>query len=205
LSLSFLVPLLSYPSPSLSLSFLVPLLSYPSPSLSLSFLIPLLSLSFLVPLLSLSFFIPLLSLSFLVPLLPCPSPLLPSPLYPSPLLSLSSLLLSLFLSHRWGEGAIVIGIFALTAFSILGIVSLPSVAARMSWKEWSFIQSFIGYLGLACAGIHILMLLVTSVCKDGRLECSNFAPLDPQATLKGWVGVVPTREYLRLFFLNSDR
>ena len=102
--------------------------------------------------------------------------------------------------HRWGEGSILLGIIALTAFTILGIVSLPSVAARMSWKEWSFIQSVIGYFGLACTGIHAFLLLVTSLCRDRNQECSKFDPLDPQETLKGWIGVVPTRTYLHFSF-----
>ena len=102
-------------------------------------------------------------------------------------------------THRWGEGSIVLGIIAFSVYLILGVCSLPSVASKLSWREWNFIQSVIGYLGLATGGIHAFLLLVTSLCNDRKLACQEFFPLNPAVALAAWPGRVPTRTYFHCF------
>lgn len=88
-------------------------------------------------------------------------------------------------------------------YLILGICSLPSVAAKMSWKEWNFVQSVIGYLGLATGGIHAFLILVTSLCNDRKLACQEFFPLNPGKALKSWPGQVPTRTCLYCYAIPT--
>lgn len=90
----------------------------------------------------------------------------------------------------------LMGIFSFSLYLILGICSLPSVAQKMSWSEWSFVQSVLGYLGLAMAGIHTFLLLVRTLCTDRNLACENFSPLNPELQIAMWRGRVPTRTYL---------
>lgn len=101
--------------------------------------------------------------------------------------------------HRWGEGSILLGVISFAVYLILGIASIPSVAAKLSWREWNFIQSVIGYLGLAAGGTHAFLLLVTSLCNDRRLACQEFFPLNPGVALAAWPGRVPTRTCLYCF------
>ena len=91
----------------------------------------------------------------------------------------------------------IMGIFSFSLYLILGVCSLPSVAQKLSWSEWSFIQSVLGYLGLAMGGIHTFLLLVNELCSDRKLACENFAPLDPEMQISKWVGRVPTRKSSR--------
>ena len=90
----------------------------------------------------------------------------------------------------------IMGIFSFSLYLILGLCSLPSVAQKLSWSEWTFIQSVLGYLGLAMAGIHTFLLLVNGLCSDRGLACENFSPLNPELQLSKWVGRVPTRKYI---------
>ena len=90
----------------------------------------------------------------------------------------------------------IMGIFSFSLYLILGLCSLPSVAQKLSWSEWTFIQSVLGYLGLAMAGIHTFLLLVNGLCSDRGLACENFSPLNPELQLSKWVGRVPTRTYI---------
>lgn len=92
----------------------------------------------------------------------------------------------------------LMGIFSFSLYLILGICSLPSVAQKLSWSEWTFIQSVLGYLGLAMAGIHTFLLLVRGLCRDRGLACENFSPLDPELQISKWTGRVPTRKCSRI-------
>lgn len=51
-------------------------------------------------------------------------------------------------------------LFAVLAFAlmvILGITSFPSVNNRMSWKEWQFVQSYMGYFSLIFGFVHVIV------------------------------------------------
>ncbi|KAM8872673.1 metalloreductase STEAP3-like isoform 1-T2 [Synchiropus picturatus] len=50
-----------------------------------------------------------------------------------------------------------VGIMALGLLSLLAITSLPSVANSVNWREFSFIQSSLGYCALTMATLHTLL------------------------------------------------
>ncbi|XP_051908870.1 metalloreductase STEAP3-like isoform X2 [Hippocampus zosterae] len=50
-----------------------------------------------------------------------------------------------------------VGIIALGLLSLLAITSLPSVADNINWREFSFIQSTLGYCALSMATVHTLL------------------------------------------------
>ena len=56
-----------------------------------------------------------------------------------------------------GETATVLGFFAIATMTLMGLASLPSVGASLNWREWRFIQSYIGWLTLALALSHLLV------------------------------------------------
>ena len=56
-----------------------------------------------------------------------------------------------------GETATVLGFFAIATMTLLGLASLPSVGASLNWREWRFIQSYMGWLTLALALSHLLV------------------------------------------------
>ncbi|XP_030012503.1 metalloreductase STEAP3 [Sphaeramia orbicularis] len=50
-----------------------------------------------------------------------------------------------------------VGIMALGLLSLLAVTSLPSVANTVNWREFSFIQSTIGYCALSMATLHTVL------------------------------------------------
>ncbi|XP_034404370.1 metalloreductase STEAP3 isoform X2 [Cyclopterus lumpus] len=50
-----------------------------------------------------------------------------------------------------------VGIMALGLLSLLAVNSLPSVANTVNWREFSFIQSTLGYCALSMATLHTLL------------------------------------------------
>ncbi|XP_078480487.1 LOW QUALITY PROTEIN: metalloreductase STEAP3-like [Lampetra planeri] len=50
-----------------------------------------------------------------------------------------------------------VGIMALGLLSLLAVTSLPSVANSINWREFSFIQSTLGYCALSAATTHTLL------------------------------------------------
>ncbi|XP_077577602.1 metalloreductase STEAP4-like [Stigmatopora nigra] len=58
----------------------------------------------------------------------------------------------------WGSDAYLsIGILGFGFYVLLGITSLPSVSNALSWREFSFVQSKLGYLTLLLCTIHTLL------------------------------------------------
>ncbi|TMS11905.1 Metalloreductase STEAP2 [Larimichthys crocea] len=49
------------------------------------------------------------------------------------------------------------GIMALGLLSLLAVTSLPSVANAVNWREFTFIQSTLGYSALSMATVHTLL------------------------------------------------
>ena len=49
---------------------------------------------------------------------------------------------------------VLVGVFGFSLVVILGITSLPSVTATLSWKEFSFIQSGLGWTALVFLCAH---------------------------------------------------
>jgi metalloreductase STEAP3 len=56
--------------------------------------------------------------------------------------------------YAQGEAFLTLGVLGLTSLCILGVTSLPTVLNRMSWREWNFVQSGLGYFALICALLH---------------------------------------------------
>ncbi|XP_037617644.1 metalloreductase STEAP3-like [Sebastes umbrosus] len=50
-----------------------------------------------------------------------------------------------------------VGIMALGLLALLAVTSLPSVADTVNWREFSFIQSTLGYCALSMATLHTLL------------------------------------------------
>ncbi|XP_040929630.1 metalloreductase STEAP3 [Betta splendens] len=50
-----------------------------------------------------------------------------------------------------------VGIMALGLLSLLAVASLPSVANTVNWREFSFIQSILGYCALSMASLHTVL------------------------------------------------
>jgi len=53
-----------------------------------------------------------------------------------------------------GEIFLMAGTFAFALAVILGVTSLPSVTAAMTWKEFAFVQSYLGWACLLFASVH---------------------------------------------------
>lgn len=49
------------------------------------------------------------------------------------------------------------GTFALLFASILGLTSLPSVSGNMTWREFAFVQSVMGWFTLLLATLHLIL------------------------------------------------
>ncbi|XP_028409987.1 metalloreductase STEAP4-like [Dendronephthya gigantea] len=64
-----------------------------------------------------------------------------------------------------GEAFLTLGVLALTALSILGVTSLPTVLNRMSWREWNFVQSGMGYFSLIFALLHFTIFAYEGIPK----------------------------------------
>ena len=66
--------------------------------------------------------------------------------------------LELFREFKWNvEPSLLFATLSMAFFTVLGITSLPTVNARMTWREWDFIQSRIGYLTMLFATAHVLL------------------------------------------------
>ncbi|XP_046864239.1 metalloreductase STEAP4-like [Xenia sp. Carnegie-2017] len=61
-----------------------------------------------------------------------------------------------------GEAFLTLGVLGLSALSILGITSLPTVLNRMSWREWNFVQSGLGYFSLIFSLLHFIIYYYTA-------------------------------------------
>lgn len=57
-----------------------------------------------------------------------------------------------------GEAACLLGTAALLSLALVGVSSLPSVAASLNWAEWRLVQSRIGILALFLALCHVVVM-----------------------------------------------
>ncbi|XP_038833379.1 metalloreductase STEAP4-like [Salvelinus namaycush] len=58
-------------------------------------------------------------------------------------------------TKAWGTDSFyVLGILGFCLYVLLGITSLPSVGAALSWREFSFVQSKLGHLTLLLCTAH---------------------------------------------------
>lgn len=49
------------------------------------------------------------------------------------------------------------GAYALIMAGVLGITSLPSVASSMTWREFAFVQSVLGWVTLVAGTMHLIL------------------------------------------------
>ena len=56
-----------------------------------------------------------------------------------------------------GQLSLLFATLALALMGVLGITSLPSVNATMSWKEWDFVQRGLGFLSLVFGFLHVMI------------------------------------------------
>ena len=62
----------------------------------------------------------------------------------------------LYHKYQWkGEVSLLFATLSTTLLVILGLTSLPTVNQSMSWREWDFIQSKLGYLSMLFGFLHI--------------------------------------------------
>ncbi|KAF0300757.1 Metalloreductase STEAP4 [Amphibalanus amphitrite] len=81
--------------------------------------------------------------------------------------------------HWRGETFLSAGAVALSLLSVIGITSLPSVGASLSWREFMFVQSGLGWAALVAATAHALVLALT----PQTLEVRCMAPPPLQVSL----------------------
>ena len=56
-----------------------------------------------------------------------------------------------------GEIMLLTGIISYLLMALLAVASIPSISNRLNWMEYVFVQSYLGYLCLALALIHLLI------------------------------------------------
>ncbi|KAF2366324.1 Pyrroline-5-carboxylate reductase catalytic N-terminal [Trinorchestia longiramus] len=80
-----------------------------------------------------------------------------------------------------GELFLTVGALAMCLTVVLGITSLPSVTATMSWREFTFIQSKLGWVCLILASFHDIFLAWNYMFL--YFGCFNTLPIGPQYAL----------------------
>lgn len=70
-------------------------------------------------------------------------------------------------TYSWrGPTFVACGAFTLLLAGVLGVASLPSVSASMTWREFSFVQSRVGWLVLFLASFHVIFNFWDSLVKN---------------------------------------
>lgn len=65
------------------------------------------------------------------------------------------------------QGSIFSALLCIVTYSALAVTSIPSVGSNLSWREWHFVQSKLGIVGLALGAIHAgLMVFVLGDLPD---------------------------------------
>jgi len=76
----------------------------------------------------------------------------------TPIMTADSKVVLLYQLLEWKDQvSLLFATLALALMAIVGITSLPSVNARMSWKEWNFIQSGLGFTCLIFGFTHVMI------------------------------------------------
>ena len=71
--------------------------------------------------------------------------------------------------HWMDKAFMTAGVFAFTVLLILGVLSLPSVTAALSWREFRLAQSYLGWAALTLGTLHCVFagLVETGEMRDG--------------------------------------
>ncbi|XP_076067466.1 metalloreductase STEAP4-like [Oratosquilla oratoria] len=76
------------------------------------------------------------------------------------------------IEYEWHhEVYLAAGAILLALLIVLGVSSLPSVAAAMSWREFSFVQSKLGWLALIMSAIHVTFLSFPRIFHMDGFRC----------------------------------
>lgn len=70
------------------------------------------------------------------------------------------------------------GAIALCLLVVLGITSLPSVTATLSWREFIFVQSKLGWVAMVVAALHDIFLAWNYMVV--YWSCFKTFPIGPQ-------------------------
>ncbi|XP_007456415.1 PREDICTED: metalloreductase STEAP3 [Lipotes vexillifer] len=80
-------------------------------------------------------------------------------------------------SHLWIEEEVwrmeiylSLGVLALGTLSLLAVTSLPSIANSLNWREFSFVQSTLGFVGLVLSTLHTLTYGWTRAFEESRYK-----------------------------------
>ena len=83
------------------------------------------------------------------------------------------------------ETSMLFAVIAMTLLVVLGITSLPSVGASMSWKEWNFMHRGVGFFTLIFAFLHVTVYVYKvytypmHIWKEGMVPGAFLMPLLP--------------------------
>ncbi|KAK3852467.1 hypothetical protein Pcinc_040952 [Petrolisthes cinctipes] len=80
-----------------------------------------------------------------------------------------------------GEIFLACGAISLCLLVVLGITSLPSVTATLSWREFTFVQSKLGWVALVVAALHDIFLAWNFMID--YWSCFQTFPIGPQYAL----------------------
>ena len=69
----------------------------------------------------------------------------------------------MYQKYRWNaELSLLFATLSTALIVILGITSLPTVNQSMSWREWDFVQSILGYVSMIFGFLHIVFYVYKS-------------------------------------------
>ncbi|XP_035607114.1 metalloreductase STEAP4-like [Oncorhynchus keta] len=75
-------------------------------------------------------------------------------------------------TEAWGTDSFyVLGILGFCLYVLLGITSLPSVGAALSWREFSFVQSKLGHLTLLLCRAHGFLYGWNKFLRSSTYKC----------------------------------
>lgn len=57
------------------------------------------------------------------------------------------------------QASLFLALLCLMVYSALAATSIPSVGSNLSWREWTFVQSKLGIVGLALGTAHALLMI----------------------------------------------
>ena len=80
-------------------------------------------------------------------------------------------------SHLWNEEEVwrmeiylSLGVLAVGMLSLLAVTSLPSIANSLNWREFSFVQSTLGFVALVLSTLHTLTYGWTRPFEESRYK-----------------------------------
>eukprot|EP00611_Tribonema_gayanum_P001291 TRINITY_DN10953_c0_g1_i1.p1 TRINITY_DN10953_c0_g1~~TRINITY_DN10953_c0_g1_i1.p1 ORF type:complete len:491 (+),score=152.72 TRINITY_DN10953_c0_g1_i1:155-1627(+) len=75
-----------------------------------------------------------------------------------------------------GELSMLLGTFAATLLGVMTLASMPGAAAVLSWREYHFIFSYLGWLALAASTWHVIATSYPKFLRPQTLEAYDGMP-----------------------------